>query len=101
MNKKTSEDRSVIMSDDYLRESGVQGGKIIGEHIAFGCFIMGIPFFIIGVYALLSMFFGLGFPTNTAIIILSLLGTVIGLLLIVGGYFIYRDKHSKKLVENQ
>ena len=33
MNKKTSkEDNTVIMSDKYLSESGVPGGKIIGEH---------------------------------------------------------------------
>jgi hypothetical protein len=99
MNIKTPEDRTVIMSDEYLSESGVQGGKIIGEHMALGCFIIGIPFFIIGVYALFSMFFGLGFPTNTAIIILAVLVTVIGSLFIISGYFIYRDKHCKKLVE--
>ena len=43
MNKKTSEkDNTVIMSDKYISESGVQGGKIIGEHIALGSFIIGI-----------------------------------------------------------
>lgn len=42
MNTKTSEgDNTVIMSDKYLSESGVQGGKSIGEHIALGSFIMG------------------------------------------------------------
>ena len=30
MNKKTSkEDNTVIMSDEYLSESGVQGGKLL------------------------------------------------------------------------
>ena len=97
MNKKTSEeDKTVIMSDKYLRESGVQGGKIIGEHIALGSFIFGIPFLIIGLIALIGMLFGFGFPTHTAGIIVALLVTVIGLLLVIGGYNIYRTKHVKK-----
>ena len=63
MNKKTSkEDNTVIMSDKYISESGVQGGKIIGEHIALGSFIFGIPFLIIGLIALFGMLFGFGFP---------------------------------------
>ena len=96
MVKKTSEeDNTVIMSDKYLSESGVQGGKIIGEHIALGSFIIGIPFLIIGLIALIGMLFGF-FPTNTAIIILVLLVTVIGLLLVIGGYNIHRTKHIKK-----
>lgn len=96
-NKKTSEeDRTVIMSDEYLSESGVQGGKIIGEHIVLGSLIFGISFVIIGLYALVSIVFGFGFPTNTAIIIGALLVTVIGLLLNIGGYTIYRTKHFKK-----
>ena len=92
MNKKTS--KTVIMSDKYLSESGVQGGKVIGEHIVLGSFIGGITFLLIGLYALFSMILGF-FPTNTAIIILVLLVTVIGLLLIIGGYSIYRTKHVK------
>jgi hypothetical protein len=97
MNKKTSkEDNTVIMSDEYLSESGVQGGKIIGEHIVLGSLIFGIPFLIMGLTGLF-MLFGLGFPAaNTANIILMLLLTVIGLLLIIGGYDIYRTKHPKK-----
>jgi hypothetical protein len=83
------------MSDEYVSESGVQGGKIIGEHLALGCFLIGIPFFIMGLFALFDMLFGFGFPTNKAVIILVLLVIVIGLLLIIGGYFIYRDKHEK------
>lgn len=95
MNKKTSrEDKTVIMSDKYLSESGVQGGKVIGEHIVLGSFIVGIPLLIIGLCALFSMLLGF-FPTNTAIIILVLLVTVIGLLMIIGGYSIYRTKHIK------
>ena len=97
MNKKTSEeDDTVIMSDKYLSESGVQGGKIIGEHLALGSFIIGIPFLIIGLIAIISMLFGFGFPTHTAGIIAALLVTVIGLLLVIGGYNIYRTKHVKK-----
>ncbi len=97
MNKKTSkEDNTVIMSDKYLSESGVQGGKVIGEHIALGSFIIGIPFLIIGLIALFGMLFGFVFPTHTAGIIAVLLVTVIGLLLVIGGYNIYRTKHIKK-----
>ena len=95
MNKNRSkEDNTIIMSDKYLSESGVQGGKIIGEHIVLGCFIIGIPFFIIRLCALFSILYGL-FSTNSAIIIGALLVTVIGLLLIISGYFIYKDKHVR------
>jgi len=93
--EKTEEDNTIIMSDEYLSESGAQGGKIIGEKLALGSFIIGIPLLIIGLYALCSMIFGFGFPTNTAVIILTFLVTVIGLLLVIGGYSIYRDKHVK------
>lgn len=78
-----------------IRDSGVQGGKIIGEKLSLGAFIIGIPFFIIGLYVLFNMLFGFGFPTNTANIIAASLVTVIGLLLIIGGYSIYRTKHAK------
>ena len=95
MSKKTLEkNNTVIMSDEYLSESGVQGGKIVGEHLALGSFIIGIPFFIIGLITLFSIFFDF-FSTNTAVIIAAFLVTAIGLLLIIGGYFIYRDKHVK------
>jgi len=94
MNNKTSENYN-IESDKYIRESGVQGGKVIGENLALGSFIFGIPFLIMGLYALFSMLFGFGFPTNTAGIIGALLIIVIGLLLIIGGYNIYRAKHGK------
>jgi hypothetical protein len=97
MNKNTSkEDNTVIMSDEYLSESGVQGGKVIGEHISLGSFIIGIPFLIIGSIVLIGMLFDFGFPTHAAAIIGALLITVIGLLLVIGGYNIYRTKHVKK-----
>ena len=95
MSKKTlKEDKTVIMSDKYLSESGVQGGKIVGEHLALGSFIVGIPFFIIGMITLFRILFDF-FTTNTAVIIAAFLVTVIGLLLITGGYFIYKDKYVK------
>jgi len=97
MNKNISEeDNTVIMSDKYLSESGVQGGKVIGEHIVLGSFIIGIPLLIIGIFALLNMLFDWGFPTNSATIILVLLVIIIGLLSVIGGYNIYRTKHVKK-----
>jgi putative Mn2+ efflux pump MntP len=97
MNKNKSEqDNTIIKSDKYLSESGVQGGKIIGEHIVLGSLIFGIPFLIMGLIGLF-MVFSFGFPAaNTANIILFLLFTVIGLLLIIGAYNIYRTKHIKK-----
>ena len=97
MNKKTSkDDNTVIMSDKYLSESGVQGGKVIAEHISLGSFIVGIPFLIIGLIGLIGILFDFGFPTHTAFIILAIVITVIGLLLVVGGYNIYRTKNGKK-----
>ena len=97
MNKKTlKQDNTVIMSDKYISESGVQGGKAIGEHIVLGSFIIGIPLLIIGTYALLNILFDWGFPTNSAIIILVLLVFIIGLLMTIGGYSIYRTKNVKK-----
>lgn len=94
--KKLDEDNTVITSDKYLSESGVQGGTVLGDHISLASFIGGIPFLIIGLISLFGIFFDLGFPTNSAVIIASILVTVIGLLLIIGGYFNYRDKHIKK-----
>ena len=97
MNKKTkTKDNTVIMSDKYISESGVQGGKIIGEHIALGSLIFGIPLLTIGTYALLNILFGWGFPTNNAIIILVFLVIIIGLLMTIGGYSIYITKNVKK-----
>jgi len=97
MNKKTTkEDNTVIMSDKYISESGVQGGKIIGEHIALASFIIGIPLLTIGVYAIVNILFGWGFPTNSAILILVLLVFIIGLLMTIGGYSIYITKNVEK-----
>ena len=96
MNKKaTKKYNTVIMSDKYISESGVQGGKVIGEHIVLGSFIVGIPLLLIGLYSIFSMLLG-SFPTNTAILILVLLVTVIGLLMVIGGFSIYITKHTKK-----
>ena len=92
--KALKKDKTVIMSDEYLSESGVQGGKIVGENLALGSFIVGIPFLTIGLITLFSILFDF-FSTNTAVIIAALLVTAIGLLLTIGGYFIYRDKHVK------
>jgi len=95
MNEKSSKNKgSVIMSDKYLSESGIQGGNVIGEHIALFSFIIGIPLLIIGIYGLLNMFFGWGFPTNSAIIILVLLVIIIDILMTLGGYTIYKSKHD-------
>ena len=89
------------MSDEYLSESGVQGGKIIAEHIVLGSLLFGISFLIIGLFALFDMVFGFGFPTNTAMIILVLVVMAMGLLFTIGGYLMYRDKHGKKSAEKQ
>jgi len=97
MNKKTTkEDNTVIMSDKYISESGVQGGKIIGDNIALASFIIGIPLLTIGVYAIVNILFGWGFPTNSAILILVLLVFIIGLLMTIGGYSIYITKNVEK-----
>ena len=98
MNKNTFKgDKTVITSDKYISESGVQGGKIIGEHIVLDSLIFGIPFLIIGLYSLFSMLFCFWYPITMADIIGALLVTVIGLLLIIGVYniYIYRIKHTK------
>ena len=85
---KTRVERDIIMHKD-IKESGLQGGKIIGEKISLLSFIIGIPMLIIGLYAIFSILFDFGFPVNMATIILAILVNVIGLLLIIGGYFIY------------
>lgn len=88
------------MSDEYLSESGVQGGKIIAEHLTLSCFIFGIPFIIIGLFSLLYMVFIVGFPKDIPMILILFgpqsLILIIGLLLIIGGYFSYRDNYNKK-----
>lgn len=86
---KTRMERDIIMHKD-IKESGLQGGKVIGDNLSLLAFIIGIPMLIIGMYPLFSILFGFGFPINLANIILILLVNVIGLLLIIGGYSIYR-----------
>ncbi len=96
MTKNTSKKaKGVLMSDKYISESGVQGGNVLSDHISLLSFIIGIPFLIIGVITLIGIFFDFGFQTNAAIIIGAFLITIIGFLLVIGGYFIYKDKHVK------
>ena len=85
---KTRMERDIVFSKD-IKESGLQGGKVIGDKLSLLSFIIGIPLFIIGLYGFFSMLFGFGFTVNMANIILVLLVVIIGLLLIVGGYFIH------------
>ena len=101
MNKNTTkEDKTVIMSDKYLRESGLQGGKVIADNLVLGCLLIGIPLFIIGFLSLIYMLFVVGFPEDWPIIFYLLgpqsLATIIGLLLIFSGYSFYRGKQVKK-----
>jgi len=86
---KTRVERDIKFSKD-IKEAGLEGGKVIGNNLSLFSFIIGIPLLLIGLYALFSMLFGFGFPVNMATIILVLLVNVIGLLLIIGGYFIYK-----------
>ena len=96
MNKNAFKgDKTVIMSDKYISESGVQGGKVLANNIVLGSLIFGIPLLIIGIYGLVSMLFDFGYPINTATIILILVVFAIGLLLIIGAYNIYRTRHIK------
>ena len=96
MNKNTLKgDKTVITSDKYISESGVQGGNIIGEKIVLFSFIIGIPLLIIGIYGLISILFNLGFPNNNATLILVLVVFIIGLLMTIGGYNFYRVKNNK------
>jgi len=93
MNKKTSGSYR-IESDRDIRDSGLQGGKIIGEKLSLFSFIIGIPLLALGAYALLSMLFGWGFPKNNATILGVLLVIAIGLLMTIGGYNLYRTRHG-------
>jgi len=91
--KSTKKDNTVITSDKYISESGIQGGKIIGEKLALGSFIIGIPLILIGLYGLFSMVFNLGFKQNNANIIMILVVIILGILLTIGGYNIYKTKN--------
>ena len=81
-------ERDIKMADD-LKVSGVQGGKVVGNNLALLSFIIGIPLSIIGLCGLFGILFGFITSSNMAIIILIVLINLIGLLLIIGGYFIY------------
>jgi len=86
---KTKVERGIILHKD-IEISGLQGGKVISERVSLLSFIIGIPLLLTGLWALVNMLFDFGFPINSATIILVLLVTVIGLLLVIGGYFIHR-----------
>jgi len=86
---KTRIERDIIMQDD-LKESGIQGGKVLADKLALFSFIIGIPILIIGLYASFNMILGWGFDVNIATIILVIIINVLGLLLILGGYNIHR-----------
>jgi len=93
MNQKSAGDkRGVMMSDKYLSESGLQGGKVLGIHLWLVCLVGGIPFFSIGVIALIGVVFEVGFPTNSAFVFASVLLTVIGALLMFSAYSLHYSK---------
>jgi hypothetical protein len=75
-------ERDIIMQKD-IKEAGLQSGKVIGDKLSLFSFIIGIPLLIIGLYGLLNMLFDFGFHV--------MLVNLIGLLLIIGGYFIYNS----------
>jgi hypothetical protein len=85
---KTKVERDIIMHKD-LKESGLQGGKAIGNNLSLISFIIGIPLLILGIYGLI-MLFGFGYNLNLANIILVIMVMIIGALLTIGGYFIHR-----------
>jgi len=86
---KTRVERDVILHDE-ISKSGVHGGKIIGEKLYILSLIGGIIFLLIGIYAIMSMLFGWGFPVNSATVILALVVIGIGSLTTLGGYFLYK-----------
>jgi hypothetical protein len=85
---KTKVERDIIMHKD-IKESGLQGGKAIGNNLSLISFIIGIPLLILGIYGLI-MLFGFGYILNLANIILVIMVMIIGALLTIGGYFIHR-----------
>jgi hypothetical protein len=86
---KTRIERDIIQHRD-IKESGLQGGKGIGDNLPLLSFIIGLPLFLIGLYAIISIIFGFGFPLNLATSILVIIVTTIGLIMCIGGYFIYK-----------
>ena len=87
---KTKIERDIKMHED-IKVSGLQGGKIIGHHLALFSFIMGIPLVLTGLYGLFNMARGLGFPINNATVILVLVVLSLGSLFTIGGYFLYKN----------
>ena len=81
--------RDIKMHDD-MRVSGLQGGKVLGDHLALFSFLMGIPLTVTGVYGVLALVFDLGFPMNNATIILVLVVLSLGCLFTIGGYLLSR-----------
>ena len=92
---KTKVERDIQHSED-VRVSGLQGGKVLGDHLALFSLIMGIPFLLIGLYAIIGIIFDLGVPNNSAVLILSLVVLAIGVLFTIGGILLYRDKYASK-----
>jgi len=88
---KTKIERDVQMSED-IKVSGIQGGKVIGHNLALFSLIMGIPLLLIGLFGLFNMIIDLGFPMNSATVILVLVILAMGSLFTIGGYFLYKDK---------
>ncbi len=84
-------ERDIFMSED-IKESGLQGGKVIGDKLSLFSFIIGIPLLIIGLYGLLSIIFNVDFPINLANVILIIILVSIGLLMIIGGCIIRKNK---------
>ena len=79
-----------IKNSEDLAEAGLQGGKALGNHLALFSFVIGIPLLLLGVYSMVNIAFGWGFPSNTAILILVFVFTSIGVLMTIGGYFLLK-----------
>ena len=84
---KTRIERDIKFSED-IKESSIQGGKVIGNNLALLSFIIGIPLLLIGLFSLFNLLFGQWSTINTAIIIAILLVNTIGIVLVIGGYFL-------------
>jgi len=72
-----------------IEESGLQGGKTLGDHLYLLSFVIGIPMLIVGVLSCVNMLFNMGMIINSATIILVIITTIIGALMTIGGYFLY------------
>jgi len=86
---KTRMERDIIMHKD-IKVSGLQGGKIVGDKLALFSLVMGIPLLFVGFYALISMIFDLGFPMNTATLILVMVIISLGSLSTIAGVLLYK-----------